>query len=140
MKTKRILFGGVAGGIAFFFIGWLVYGILLRDFAEANYNQSISKPDGEMVWWALILSNLAYGFLFSYVFSLGNIRNLKAGAMAGAILGLLMALSVDLGMYSMNDIYLGFFPVVVDVLVYVVLSAVIGMIVAYFMGLVKENA
>ena len=34
MNYKKIIIGGIAGGIAYFFLGWLVYGILLANFME----------------------------------------------------------------------------------------------------------
>ena len=139
MKTNKILFGGIAGGLAFFLLGWLIYGVLLMDYSTANYNQCAARQDGEMVWWALIVSNLAYGFLFSFIFSWSNTKGLAAGAKMGAILGLLIAISVDLGMYAMNDFFVGFTPVIVDIVVYVVLSALVGMAVAFAMGFAKKT-
>jgi len=35
MKTKFML-AGLAGGVFYFFLGWLVYGILLMNFYESN--------------------------------------------------------------------------------------------------------
>jgi len=54
----KILRGALFGGIVYFLLGWLVWGILLMDFFSASMNQCASRPDSEMVWWAIILSNL----------------------------------------------------------------------------------
>lgn len=36
MNTKRFLLGGLAGGIAFFLLGYLFYGTLFSDFFSKN--------------------------------------------------------------------------------------------------------
>jgi len=138
MKTNKILLGGIAGGIAFFLLGWLIYGVLLMDYTSANYNQCASRPMDEMVWWAMILSNLAYGFLISVVFSWSNRSGIMAGATVGAIIGFLLSASLDLSFYSMTTMFPGIAPVVVDILVYTVVSAVIGIVVAWVMAMVKN--
>ena len=58
------------GVSASFLLGWLVYGVLFMDYMNANYNQCAMKPMEEMVWWALILSNFASGFLLAIIFRL----------------------------------------------------------------------
>ncbi len=40
----KILRGTVFGGIAYFLLGWLVWGILLMDFFSANMNQCANRP------------------------------------------------------------------------------------------------
>lgn len=84
--NKRTLIGGIVGGVAFFFLGWLVYGILLLDFYNANGNQSINRPMEEMVWWALIASNLFSGFLVAIVFDWTNTIDVAAGIKKGPYL------------------------------------------------------
>ncbi len=37
METNKILLGGLAGGVAFFLLGWVIYGILLMDYTMASY-------------------------------------------------------------------------------------------------------
>jgi uncharacterized membrane protein YbaN (DUF454 family) len=134
MKTNKILIGGVAGGVTFFFLGWLVYGILLNSYMVANLNQCAAKPMGEMTWWAMILSNLTLGLLISLVFSWSNTRGVRDGAKVAAILGLLMAASFDLSSYSMSNLFNNITALVIDVLVYTVLVTIVGVVVALVMG------
>ncbi|MDP2890621.1 MAG: hypothetical protein Q8P34_16865 [Bacteroidota bacterium] len=54
METNKILLGTLAGGVAFFLLGWLIYGILLMDFTMANYNQCNSRPMEDMVMSAIV--------------------------------------------------------------------------------------
>jgi len=139
METSKILQGGIAGGVTFFLLGWLVYGILLSDYSAANYNQCAAKPMEDMVWWALMLSNLAFGFLISIVFSWSNSKGAMDGAKVGGIIGLLVALSIDLSIFSMSNMFSNFSVVLVDIIVYSVMAAIAGLVVALVMGMGKKE-
>jgi len=134
MKSNKILFGGIAGGVSFFLLGWLIYGILLMEYSMANYNQCAARPMEGMVWWAMILSNLAFGFLLAIVFNWTNTHGIIAGAKVGGILGLMMAFSMDLSVYSMSTTFLHVSAVFVDIIVYAVMSAIVGAVVGLVMG------
>src|SRR5512143_586689 len=75
MNTNKFLIGGIIGGIAFFLLGWLVWGMLLMDFMTNNAGTAtgVMKAQGDMVWWALIVGNIFSGLFVSYVLN-------KAGA------------------------------------------------------------
>jgi len=137
MKTTKILLGGLAGGITFFLLGWVIYGLLLANYTAANFNQDVMKPMEEMNWLAIILSNFAFGFLLSFVIGWSNIKGWKTGAKAGIVIGFLYSASVDLSMYSMSDWFLNIGSLVVDIIVLSVISAVIGIVVALVMGAIK---
>jgi hypothetical protein len=60
MDTKKLFMGTIVGGIACFFLGWVVYGMLLMETMAAYSNPSIMRAGTDMVWWAMILGNLGY--------------------------------------------------------------------------------
>jgi hypothetical protein len=138
MKTNKILLGGIAGGVTFFLLGWLVYGVLLMDYTTANYNQCSMRPMQEMIWWALVLSNLAFGYLLSIVFSWSNTAGIGAGAKVAAIIGLLLSLSIDLSYYAMSSIFSNFTAVIVDIISFTIMSSITGVVVAWVMGIGKK--
>lgn len=138
MKTNKILLGGITGGVALFLEGWVIYGILLMDYSTANYNQCMNRPMQEMIWWSLILSNLALGFLLATILSWSNTTGIMAGAKIAGITGLLLSLSMDLSYYSMTTMYVNPSVIVVDVIVYTVYLAIAGAIVAWVMGMGKK--
>jgi hypothetical protein len=138
MNTKVIV-GGIAGGVAFFLLGWVIYGMLLMDFMTANTNQSMAKPMGEYVWWALILGNLMSGFLLATIFSWSNISGAADSAKAASIVGLLMGLSYDLMFYSMSNMFSNVTAIIVDVLACTIMSAIAGAVVGMAMGMVKAQ-
>jgi hypothetical protein len=137
MKVDKILLGGLAGGVAFFFLGWLIYGLLLMDFTMANYNQCNSRPMEDMVWWAMILSNLSSGLLLALIFSWSNTTGIMAGAKVATIIGLLYAISIDLSFYAMTTTFLKPIAILVDIVAYTVMSAVAGVVIAWVMGMRK---
>ncbi len=124
MKTNKILLGGLAGGVTFFLLGWLVYGVLLNGYMMANTNQCAAKPMQDMVMWAMFLSNLALGCLLALIFSWTKSTDLGTNAKVAAIIGSLIALSADLGNYSMTNMYNNFSIIIVDVLVFSAMLAV----------------
>ena len=140
MKTNKILLGGLAGGVAFFFLGWIVYGMFLMDFMMANQNQCAMRPMEEMIWWSLIVSNIIWAFAYAVIFSWGNITGFVNGLKSGAILGLLIGASIDLSFYSMSTMFNSLTVVCVDVLATTVMSAIGGGIIAQVMGMGKKEA
>jgi hypothetical protein len=138
MKTNKILLGGLAGGVTFFLLGWLVYGVLLMGFSKANYNQCAMRPMEEMVWWAMILSNLAFGFLLAIVFGWSNTASAASGAKVGGVLGILISLSVDLSFYATSSMFSNFTAVLVDLVAFSAMSAVAGLVVGWVLGMGKK--
>ena len=137
MKANKILVGGIVGGVVLFLVNWLVWGILLKDYMTANYNQCFMNK--EMIWWALIVSNLVGGILFSTVFSWAGTNGILEGAKQAAILGFLFSAFLDLQFYSMSSMYNGLGVVVLDIILSAVVFGIGGAAVAWSMGLVKKG-
>lgn len=137
--SNKILFGGLVGGLATFLLGWLVYGILLADFTAANNNNAIMRPMEEMIWWAIILSNLLGGFLIAIIFSWSGVSGFTSGMIKGAILGAFISACFDFSMYSMSTMFLNGMAIVVDIIASTVMYAVAGGVVAWVMGMNAEK-
>jgi len=135
----KVLRGTLFGGIAFFFLGWLVWGMLLMDFSKANYNQTIYLPDDGMIWWAMIASNMVLALLVTLALNWAGAKTIVDGLKFGALVGGLYALTTDLGMYSMTTVILNVTAVVVDTLAYAVVTAVIGLVIVLTWGKGKTS-
>lgn len=133
----KILRGTVFGGIAYFLLGWLVWGILLMDFFSANMNQCASRPMGEMVWWAIILSNLVMALLLTLVLNWAKAKSIVDGLKYGALFGLLFGAGIGLSYWSMSTMYLNAGAMVTDILVSTVVMAIMGLVIVLTWG--KEN-
>lgn len=137
MKTNKILVGGVVGGVVLFLVSWVVWGILLKDYMIANYNQCFMNKD--IIWWALIVSNIAVGLLFSTAFSWAKTNGIVDGAKGAAIMGFLLTVFIDLQFYSMSSMFSGLGVVVLDFVLSTIVFAIGGAAVAWGMGLVKNE-
>ena len=140
MKTNKILIGGIAAAVTFFFLGWIIGGVLLTDFMQSNYDQSLMKADEDMIWWAMILSNLVSGFLLALVLGWAGAKSFAQGIKIGCIMGLSIALAFDLSFYSMSNMFFGFIPVIVDTLISAVLWAVAGIAVVWTFNMGKKKS
>jgi hypothetical protein len=133
MNTK-ILKGTIFGGIAYFFLGWLVYGILMADFSLANYNQCMNRPSTDMVWWAIILSNLVYALFLTLMLKWSGADSLIEGLKIGALFGLLFSVTIDLSFHSMTTMYNSIGSMVVDIVVMTVVTAILGAVIVLVWG------
>jgi hypothetical protein len=140
MDMKKFLTGTLVGGIAFFFLGYLFYGVLLAGFFSSHYAATATmKSMEEIVWWALILGNLASGALLSYVFlKWANIASFGPGASAAATIGLFIGLSMDLVRFATEGTFdltasLG------DVVVMTAMYGVAGGIIGAVLGMGKKS-
>lgn len=137
MDTKKFLFGTLAGGIAFFLLGYLFYGLALMSFysAHAGSATGVAKSMEEMGWGALLLGNFAFGALLTYIFlKWANISSFASGASAGAVIGLLMGLSYDMTSYGTSNI-MDLTAALTDVVVSSVMTAIAGGIVGLVLGI-----
>jgi len=130
----KILRGTIFGAIAFFFLGWLVWGILLMDFSANNYNMDVYLPNNEMIWWAIILSNLIFALLQTLFLKWGQAKTWIDGLKIGALFGVLYALTTDLSIYSMTNILLNVWAIVVDALAYAVITGITGILIVLSWG------
>ncbi|MBK5272263.1 MAG: hypothetical protein JJE22_14740 [Bacteroidia bacterium] len=141
MNSQKFLVGGIVGGIVYFLLGWLIYGMLLRDFMSNNMSApGIMKADADMIWWALIVGNILMGFLVTYVLSKAKATSAGAGAGVGFVLGLLMSLSYDLIMFATSNVMSSLKGLAVDVAVSAVMSAIVGAVIGAILGGKKAMA
>ncbi len=139
MINKKVLIGSVVGGIAYFLLGWVIYGILMKEYCAANFDQTGMRPEAEMVLWAMGLANIAFAMLMSLIFSWSNISSLLSGAKIGGIVGFLTAVSIDFSFYAMTTMYKNWSALFVDIIVYTIMSAIVGAVIVWAMSLGKKE-
>lgn len=134
----RILRGTLIGGVAYFFIGWLVYGVLLNSIYAPMTNTSINRPDGAMIWWAMILSNLLFALFLTLFLKWSGARSIIDGLKTGALFGALFTATIDLSLYSMTTMYNTLLPILIETVASAVVMGVVGMIIVLTWGKAKE--
>ena len=136
MNSQRFIVGGIVGGILYFLLGYVFYGLLLKSFFDSN---GMAVNMDNMVWWAMIVGNLASGFLLAYILSKANVSTAGGGAGTGFIVGLLMGLSFDLIMYGIGHGLTEMKAIAADVAVSAVMSAITGAAVGWVLGMSKKT-
>ena len=137
MSTK-VLLAALAGGVVAFLLGWVIWGMLLMDYFNSMGTPealAVQRAPEDMVMWGMIASNLVYGLLLALIYSRwANISSFRGGAIAGAIICGLFALSLDLGWYSYLKMWTSPTILIVDPLVNAVMGAVVGGVVGWVLG------
>jgi hypothetical protein len=135
MDTKKFIMGTFAGGIAFFFIGYAIYGVALESFFTEHIAACAGRPMEEMNWGALILGNVSSGALLAYIFlKWANVASFGGGATAGATIGFFIALSMNMVRFATSSM-IDLTGALGDVAAYTVLSAISGGIVGAVLGM-----
>jgi len=135
MNTK-VLLAALAGAVVSFLTGWAIWGIALKGFFDTNTTEAgkeVARGD-DMVMWAIFVGCLAWSLLMALIFSRwANITTFKTGAIAGAWIGFLVALGMDMFSYgSMNAWNLT--AVLVDPILNAVQGALVGGVVGWALG------
>ena len=139
MNAQKFLLGGIVGGIVYFLLGWLVYGMLMKDFFTANlWSAGSMRADADTIWWALGAGQLAAGFFLAYILGKANAASAGAGAGVGFVVGLLVCLSFDLTMYGVTTTVTSLKGLAADVAVSAVMSAIAGAVIGVILGMGKK--
>ncbi len=136
MNTKTLI-SGLIGGIAFFLLGWLIYGMLLMETMTGYCHPELNKLnllEADYIWWALIVSNLIGGLLLATIFSWSNTNSMGKGMSRGAMFGLLMVLMYDLRNYSMTTMYSDSAIICIDAAASTVMCGIVGAIIGWWNG------
>jgi len=105
MSTKRFVLATLAGGIAVFLVGSLIYGVLTVSFFEANQGSAVGvmRPTPDFVH--LFLGQLVFGALLTVVIGKwAGQSDAGAGLRIGAVLGALLGFAMDLTMFGVTNI------------------------------------
>ncbi|MEE8131350.1 MAG: hypothetical protein V3T48_13735 [Vicinamibacterales bacterium] len=102
--NSRFIAATVAGAVVLFVVGFLVFGLALAGFYETNVGSATGVVKDPPEWLWLILSTLVTAALLTLVLGWKGARDAASGAKTAAIFGLLFAMAVDFGMYSMSNV------------------------------------
>lgn len=136
MGANKILISGLVSGIAVFLMGYLLYGVIFMSTMETMTGSAsgVMKEMDAMVWWALIIGNLLWGFLLAYIFGTwANISTFMGGLKGGAIIGLLAAAAFDLTMFATANI-MSLSGTILDIVIFTVIMAVGGGVAGWMLG------
>ena len=137
MNSKNLLIGTLVGGVAFFLLGYLLYGLLLEGYFMSNMGSAKGVMKANPNFPVLILGNLIGAFLLTYIFDhWAGIKTFLTGAKAGALIALLMALSFNLINFATANV-MTMNTAIVDGLVQMVMGAIAGGTIGWVLGNTK---
>ena len=135
----KILKGTIFGGIANFFLGWLIYGMLLMEFMKSNSNQCANRPEMEMIWWAMIFSCLVYALFLTLFLKGSGSTSWLDGLKTGALFGCLFGVTIDLSFYSMTTMFNSVTPIFVDAIASTAMGGITGLVIVLLWGKSKTT-
>ena len=130
MDAKRSLIGALVGAIMLYATGYLIFDLAFANFYRANVGSATGVDRGGQLVWAILVANLAYGALITYV--IGNrtgTLSIGGGTRIGAIVGFLLWCTVDFVYYGTTNIA-NLTRTVVDPLLEVVHGGIGGAVIA----------
>ncbi|TKC09636.1 hypothetical protein [Pedobacter frigoris] len=137
---NKILISGIVGGVVFFLLGWLVYGIIMMDFMSANAGPAASMQKQVPDMFHLVIANLAWGFLYAIVLGKWSSGlSIAQGAMRGALLALMVALFIDLTLYATTTMFT-MECILADIVAMTVIGAIGGAAVTWVLRMKKSEA
>ena len=126
MNTTKFFIGGIAGGVTFFLLGYLAYGILLANYMH-SFVPGVDRSMDTLVYWALIVGNLSFGFAISYAVNRTS-TSVAGGLATGFMIGFLFSAGFDFTMYATTH-SISLHQVAADVIAFTIISAIAGAVV-----------
>ena len=139
----RVLAATVAGGITFFILGFVIFGLILDPMVmRPNTNPDAMKlmkdpPDLPF----LILGNLVAAFLLAYIFDKwATIRTFVGGLIGGAVIWFIIALYFQLMFAAFMRMSTSYVPAVADVIGTTIVGAITGGVVGLVLGMMNKDS
>jgi hypothetical protein len=136
----KIIIASLAGAITLFIFGYLIWGIFLGSYFNANdiYYEGIAKTEPSLL--GLFISNLLWAFLLAFIFDKwALIRKFGAGFLAAMLIGLLIHSGIEFSATATQNLYKHINPVVVDVLVETARMSLAGGIIGLALGMMSKH-
>ena len=139
--NSRLLLATISGAVVSFFMGWFLYGILLKSFMDAHTMQYIGLIKEMPNIFVIFFGSLFMAFLLAFVFLVFQrwmgFKTIIKGMTGGMTLAFFMSLSFYLYFIAMMNLY-SFPALVTDFLVSAVIGALIGGITGWILGFEKK--
>lgn len=133
--NAKVLVAGSIGGIAFFLLGWLIWGIALMDIMAGYSNASCMKPEAEMNMAYMVVANLLWGIAYAYIFSNWTGANsFSAGMVPGAIISVLIGVAMDLYSLAMTTMMTSTTPMLINLAANAVVGGIVGGLICWWLG------
>jgi hypothetical protein len=138
----RVLAATIAGGITFFILGFVIFGLILDPLVmKPNMSPEAAKlmkdpPD----WLFLVIGNLVAGFLLAYIFDKwATIRTFAGGFIGGAVIYFVISLYVQMMFRAFMTLSHVMPVVIADLVGSSILGGVAGGVVGIVLGKMNKG-
>ena len=137
MRKNKFFLAVIVGAVAIFLLGFLTYGIILRD---SLHNQMMAGVERDQpIFWIMIVSHFVWAYFLVLNFSSwSDISTPSAGAMRGAMIAFLVSVSIDAIWYGHSHV-MKKWGVIMDVAAWTVSNAIVGAIIGWILGMNKKS-
>jgi hypothetical protein len=136
MDTKRLAIGTIVGCVVLYILGILIFAKAFGAFYAAHAGSATGVTREPQILWALLVGSAAYAALITLAIGTrGGAPSAGAGAMTGAVVGLLIWMTADFiffGSMNISDITIAF----VDPALEFVRGGITGAVIAVALGMV----
>jgi hypothetical protein len=139
----RVLAATVAGGVAFFILGFLLYGLVLDPMVmKPNMNpDAVKLINDPPVWIPLVLANFVSAFLLAYIFDKwAGIKTFRGGLEGGAIVWFLISLSFQLMFLAFMKMSNNYTPAIADVVGSIIMGGIGGGVIGQVLGMMNKGS
>lgn len=102
--NSKTLIAVTAGFVVLFVLGFVLYGLLLMDFFEANAGTATGVYKDPPQWLWLVVGEFVAAFTLVVVLGWAGVRTTSEGLGKGAIFGFLVSLAIGLVMLGSTNI------------------------------------
>ena len=137
---KKVLTATLVGSISIFLLGYLIFGILLEPYTKVDEIQYTGLHKVPPNFVLLMFKNIVQAFLLVYIFEyLAGIRTFLGGMKVGAIIMLLITISLNLNLLSIFNLHNGLTANILDIVGETVRMAIGGGIMGAVLGWMNKR-
>ncbi len=139
--NSRTILATLIGAVVSFLMGWLIYGVILRDYMQTHTvsYEGLMKPDSKLMV-SYILGNILQAIALCYVLLIANVKLGGRGAMIGGITTFLFLLSMNIYFYAGMNWYTSFSAFLVDLVASVIIGTLVGAAIGFMLGRGNKTA
>ena len=133
MATKKLTMATMAGGGAALVVGYLFYGLLMMDFYTTNVGSATGVYKEVPIWWSLILGQVLFAGFLTMIIGWRGDSSAGAGLKTGALVGLVLGLSLNFTFYGTANIA-NLTATLVDPIIVVIQTGITGAVIGAVLG------
>lgn len=134
MANKQSIMATLAGGVAVFVMGFLLYGLALADFFANNAGTATGVMKEAPLMWSLILGQVILAAFLVMIMGWRGDSSAGAGLKTGALVGLILGFALDFTFYGVANAS-NLTATLVDPVVFMIQLGVGGAVIGAVLGM-----